>query len=150
MAVSHVSQDFDTISAVYDETRPPLEAATIEGLRTFLGEHRWTAVLEVGVGTGRVARPLLDRGVRVVGVDASRGMLARARTKGLPNLVRGDAYHLPFSDGSFDAALFVHVLHILDRPDLGLREAVRVGHGGALAILDLPPKGARTGPRSPE
>jgi ubiquinone/menaquinone biosynthesis C-methylase UbiE len=140
MASDDVRRDFDTLSAVYDDTRQPLEPETIEGLRSYLDEHRWKAILEVGVGTGRVARPLVDRGVRVVGVDASRGMLGRAAAKGLPYLVRGNAYRLPFPDGSFDAALFVHVLHILDRPELGLREGARVGRYGVLAILDLPPK----------
>jgi ubiquinone/menaquinone biosynthesis C-methylase UbiE len=139
-------RDFDTLSAVYDETREPLDRATIEGLHGYLGEHHWSTILEVGVGTGRVARPLVDAGVKVVGVDASRGMLGRAAAKGLPYLVRGDAYCLPFPDGSFDAALFVHVLHILDRPGLGLREAARVCRYGVLAVLDLPPKSRGTDP----
>ncbi|MGA7476446.1 MAG: class I SAM-dependent methyltransferase [Thermoplasmata archaeon] len=143
MATEDVIRDFDTLSAVYDETRQPLDPVTVQNLEEYLHEHGWSEVLEVGVGTGRIARPLVDRGVRVVGVDASRGMLGRAAAKGLPYLVRGNAYHLPFSDGSFDVALFVHVLHILDRPELGLREAARVGRHGALAILDLPPQGER-------
>jgi ubiquinone/menaquinone biosynthesis C-methylase UbiE len=150
MAAEQVRRDFDTLSAVYDETREPLDLATIQGLEGYLGEHHWSTILEVGVGTGRVARPLVDRGVRVVGVDASRGMLGRAAAKGLPYLVRGDAYCLPFPDRSFDAALFVHVLHILDRPSLGLREAARVGRHGVLAILDLPSKEARGGDPPPE
>jgi ubiquinone/menaquinone biosynthesis C-methylase UbiE len=146
MTTDQVTRDFDTLSSVYDETREPLDLATIEGLHGYLDEHRWSTILEVGVGTGRVARPLVDRGVHVVGVDASRGMLGRAVAKGLPYLVRGDAYCLPFPDGSFDAALFVHVLHVLDRPGLGLREAARVGRHGVLAILNLPPKGRGTDP----
>lgn len=142
MVITNVSRDFDTLSAVYDETRQPLDPATIHGLHEFLHEHQWNAVLEVGVGTGRVARPLLDLGVHVVGVDASRGMLGRASAKHLPYLVRGNAYRLPFRPAAFDVCLFVHVLHILDRPDAGLEEAARVSRHGALAVLDLPPKGS--------
>jgi SAM-dependent methyltransferase len=37
--------------------------------------------LELGVGTGRVAIPLTERGVEVVGIDASERMLAQLRTK---------------------------------------------------------------------
>ena len=140
MAVGQVRRDFDTLSAVYDETRPPLDAATIEGVGGYLRAHGWRNVLEVGVGTGRVAGPLVERGMRVVGIDASHGMLSRAAAKGLPYLVRGDAYHLPFPDRSFDCAFFVHVLHILEFPELALREAARVAEGGALAILDVPPR----------
>lgn len=144
MTAANIRRDFDSLSAVYDETREPLDTSTISGLREFLLEHRWSAVLEVGVGTGRVARPLVDLGIRVVGVDGSRGMLARAASKGLPCLVRGDACRLPFLDRSFDVCLFVHVLHVLEHPDVGLREAQRVGRGGALAVLDLPPKNGPT------
>jgi len=67
-------------------------------------------------------------------------MLGRAAEKHLPYLVRGNAYQLPFAEGVFDASLFVHVLHILDRPQDGLLEAARVSRDGVLAVLDLPSK----------
>ncbi len=149
MASIAVSRDFDTLSSVYDETREPLEPETIRGLADFLHERGMHSLLEVGVGTGRVARPLVDHGLEVVGIDASRGMLGYAVRKGLPYLVRGDAYRLPFSDRTFDATLFVHVLHLLDRPDDGLREAARVARRGVLAVLDLP-SSDRAGPSTPE
>jgi len=61
------------------------------------------AVLEVGVGTGRllsqVAAPLR------VGIDPSAGMLERASEKPGLSLVRADAHHLPFADASFDAVI---------------------------------------------
>lgn len=38
-------------------------------------------VLELGIGTGRVALPLLSRGVAVEGIDASPSMIARLRAK---------------------------------------------------------------------
>jgi SAM-dependent methyltransferase len=39
------------------------------------------AVLELGVGTGRLALPLAERGLEVVGIDASEAMVARLRAK---------------------------------------------------------------------
>jgi len=39
------------------------------------------AALEFGVGTGRIALPLVQRGVRVHGIDLSEAMLARLRAK---------------------------------------------------------------------
>lgn len=134
-----VGRDFDKISVVYDETRQPLDVETIEGLEAFLLEHQWSSVLEVGVGTGRVSRPLVERGFGVVGIDPSLGMLSRAVAKGLPRLVRGTADRLPFWSGSFDVVLFVHVLHVLDDPTLGLREASRVSRGGIVAVMDRHP-----------
>lgn len=139
MASAHLGRDFDEISLVYDETRQPLDPETIQGLIGFLDEHGWASVLEVGVGTGRIAGPLVERGRLVVGIDASRGMLSRAATKGVARLVQGTAIRLPFVDRAVDVALFVHVLHMLDDPGAALREAARVGRGGVLALMDRDP-----------
>jgi SAM-dependent methyltransferase len=61
------------------------------------------AVLELGTGTGRVAIPVAKAGARLVGIDRSAEMLARARQRlrraklaGRLTLVRGDIRHLPF------------------------------------------------------
>lgn len=139
MSSRGVGRDFDALSSVYDETRQPLDPETIRHLGAFFEDHRWSSPLEVGVGTGRIARSLRAEGLRVVGVDASRGMLARAAAKGVPDLVRGTAYRLPFADRAFDVALFVHVLHVLDDPTAGLREAARVSRHGVLALMDRAP-----------
>jgi SAM-dependent methyltransferase len=64
-------------------------------------------VLELGVGTGRLAGPLARRGRPVVGIDASRSMLRRCReaTAGLGvALVRADMAALPLR-GRFGAVL---------------------------------------------
>ena len=136
MTSAHLGRDFDEISLVYDETREPLDPEVIGGLARFLEDHGWTSVLEVGVGTGRIAGPLAQRGLFVVGVDASRGMLSRAAAKGVDRLVQGTAFRLPFVDRAIDVVLFVHVLHMLDDPGAALREAARVGRSGVLALMD--------------
>ena len=57
-------------------------------------------VLELGVGTGRLARPLLDVGVELVGLDASAAMLARcAAVVGPLPLIRADMAALPLRTG---------------------------------------------------
>ena len=50
---------------------------------------RGGAALEFAVGTGRIALPLAERGVRVVGIDSSEAMLAQLREK--PGAERIDA-----------------------------------------------------------
>ncbi len=57
-------------------------------------------VLDVACGTGVLTRHL--RGEEVVGLDGSEGMLRIARER-VPaaTFVRGDAFSLPFPDGSF-------------------------------------------------
>jgi SAM-dependent methyltransferase len=136
-----VPKAFDEISAVYDETREPLEASTLDRVTQELRARGIGSLVEVGVGTGRVALPLIQRGLEVTGLDASAGMLAWARGKRIDRLVRGSAYALPFAERAFDAALFVHVLHLLEDPAAALREACRVTRHGALAIVRPPTDG---------
>ena len=61
-----------------------------------------TRLLDVGCGPGRHAAPLARMGVEVVGVDIAWAFLAAA---GRGEWVRADARRLPFSAGSFDAAV---------------------------------------------
>jgi SAM-dependent methyltransferase len=53
-----------------------------EGAVAFLSELAGAGpVLELAVGTGRIALPLAERGVDVHGIDASEAMIARLRSK---------------------------------------------------------------------
>ncbi|HET6856584.1 MAG TPA: class I SAM-dependent methyltransferase [Streptomyces sp.] len=58
--------------------KPGITGATVEALAALAGEG---PVLELGIGTGRVALPLLRRGIEVHGVDGSEAMVARLRAK---------------------------------------------------------------------
>ena len=78
--------------------------ATVAAIRRLAAEG---SVLELGVGTGRLAVPLAAAGVRVVGVDAAPEMLRRLRAKpGGPAVaaVLADMATLPLPDGSVDIA----------------------------------------------
>ena len=135
MSTRGVARDFYRISGAYDATRDPIAPATLDRISASLRARGVHSILEVGVGTGRVGRPLLDRGFDLTGVDASPGMLAHAREKGLPRLVRGSGLRLPFAAGAFDGALFVHVLHLIDDPRTALAEAARVSRRGTFALV---------------
>lgn len=148
MTANRASAEFDEISAVYDATRDPLSTTSVEAIVATLRLWGIRRLVEVGVGTGRVAAPLLERGLEVTGIDAAPGMLARARAKGIHRLVQGNAYRLPFGDQAFDAALFVHVLHILDDPVVALTEACRVSRVGAAGLV-RPPTGEEGAERFP-
>jgi ubiquinone/menaquinone biosynthesis C-methylase UbiE len=100
-------------------------------------------VLEVGCGTGAVARTLAVRpGVgEVVGLDPSPVFVQRAReiAAGAGNLryVVGGGTALPFDDGAFDAVIFHTVLSHIPEVGAALAEAARVTvAGGALAAFD--------------
>jgi ubiquinone/menaquinone biosynthesis C-methylase UbiE len=68
--------DDERLAALYDLDAPAGDAA----IDWFRGLARMTGgpVLELGVGSGRVAIPLAKDGNEVVGIDRSKGMLARA------------------------------------------------------------------------
>jgi ubiquinone/menaquinone biosynthesis C-methylase UbiE len=100
-------------------------------------------VLEVGCGTGAVARTVAVRpGVgEVVGLDPSPVFVQRAReiAAGVGNLsyVVGSGTALPFDDGAFDAVIFHTVLSHVPAVATALVEGARVTvAGGALAAFD--------------
>lgn len=79
-------------AADYDRwfAKPGITAATVDTLTELAGEGR---VLELGVGTGRIALPLARQGFEVHGVEASAAMAARLRAK--PG---GDDVHVTLGD----------------------------------------------------
>lgn len=127
---------FDRAVDYYDRTRaltPGTQARMVEMLaRELAGRGR---VLEIGVGTGRIALPLRNAGLDVTGLDLSAPMLERLRSKGTAPVVVGDATRLPFRDGSFGAAVAVHVLHLIPEWRTAVAELTRVVRpGGALLV----------------
>src|SRR5712692_9676783 len=103
------SVGFDHAVDYYDETRglsPEASRATTELLASEF--RRCERLLEIGVGTGLLALPLLQRGFRVDGIDLSAPMIQRLREKAgaaaLLGLATADATRLPFRGDSFDGA----------------------------------------------
>ena len=87
------------------------------------------------MGTGRIAFPLQKKGFELVGADLSKGMLQKARAKGLRNLLLGDADQLPFADKTFDGVILAHVIHLLDDPRGTFLRLARVGKKDIVAIV---------------
>ncbi|MFQ5774632.1 MAG: class I SAM-dependent methyltransferase [Kiloniellaceae bacterium] len=100
-------------------------------------------ILDVGVGTGRNI-PFYPPGARVVGLDLSPGMLARARRRaarlGRPvDLVATDVLGTGFPDGCFDAVVSAFMFCVLDErvQRQALAELARVCRpGGEIRVLD--------------
>ena len=95
-------------------------------------------VLELAVGTGRLAIPLADRGVDVVGIDASAAMLDRLRARdpdGRVTCILGDMVEdLPA--GPFDAVLLAY------NSLFNLEDADRQAACFAAVAARLAPRGA--------
>jgi len=68
---------YDRIARLYD----PWSVSVVEDVDFYVAEavRSGGPVLELGVGTGRIAVPIARAGMRVVGVDSSEGMLGVAR-----------------------------------------------------------------------
>jgi len=71
------------VAARYDESSSDMfDPAVVKPVADFLAELAGDgSALELGIGTGRIALPLSDRGVRVHGIDLSEDMVARLREK---------------------------------------------------------------------
>ena len=87
----------DVFAEVYDSWYGDVTDA--DATARFVAERANGApVLELGIGTGRLAKPLLALGLEVVGVDASVAMLARCAQRRLspaPSLLLADMAALP-------------------------------------------------------
>ena len=125
---------FDDIADHYDETRGAARHEEIDAISSILNGCR--TLLDIGVGTGRIAKPLQDRGFFVTGVDLSIKMMERAKDKGIENLVIGDARKLPFLDKSFDASISVHVFHLVNDRRHMMLEAARVSRKYIMSLVN--------------
>ena len=81
--------EYDAIAELYD----PWSTSVTEDVDFYVAEARKArgAVVELGVGTGRIAVPVAAAGVPVIGVDSSEGMLEvcrrRAQAAGVERLL---------------------------------------------------------------
>ena len=105
----------DLVRSMFDSIAPRYDL--VNGLMTFGLDARWrsrtiemlqlaphSVVLDIGCGTGDLARALRRKGHRPVGVDLSLGMLRAARPGGAP-LVQADASQLPVPERAADTAV---------------------------------------------
>jgi demethylmenaquinone methyltransferase / 2-methoxy-6-polyprenyl-1,4-benzoquinol methylase len=145
-----------TVAAMFDQIAPVYDR--VNTLMTFGADGRWRrgavdaarlspggSVIDVACGTGKLAAELADRVGpfgRVLAVDLSPGMIARASTT-YRDLVQlefklGNALQLPAGDGEFDAATIAFGLRNLAAFEAGFRELRRVVRpGGMVVCLEL-------------
>lgn len=125
---------FDRAVEYYDRTRAlgaEAMGATVELLTAEIQEP----ALEIGVGTGLISLPLVDRGHEVAGLDISGEMLRRLLAKGSMPVVRGDATKLPFRNDSFGSAIAIRIFHLLPKWKVAADELVRVLRPGARILV---------------
>ena len=103
----------ERVAARYDESGelagmfdPAVVGPTVDFLAELAGSGR---ALELGIGTGRIALPLAQRGVRVHGIELSKAMAARLRAKpgGEEIGVTIGDFATATADGAFSVAYLV-------------------------------------------
>lgn len=149
---------FDMIAWLFDGGEGSLHPGRLESTRVLaaaVGVTAQSKVLVVGSGPGAsdvfLSSELL---CATVGVERNPNMVKLAtriaRERGVHHratFVLGDALHLPFADGAFDAAVAEATLGFVDDRAAAIREMVRVtSPGGSVGIVDyfalesLPPR----------
>jgi ubiquinone/menaquinone biosynthesis C-methylase UbiE len=102
------------------------------GLLSALKDFESKYVLEVGVGSGRNASPLIaEIKPEFIGLDLSREMLTLAKAKvasfeKVIGLIFGDAEHLPFRDRFFDAVVCMSTMHYFASQERVLSEFSKI------------------------
>lgn len=103
-------------------------------------------VLDAGCGTGNFEHFISGKNppdIEIDALDASAGMLARARKKcrslGYVRFSAGDLNGaLPFADATFDRIVTINVLYALDDPDCVILELLRVLKPDGVLVISSP------------
>jgi demethylmenaquinone methyltransferase/2-methoxy-6-polyprenyl-1,4-benzoquinol methylase len=136
-----VAAMFDGVAERYDTTNTVLsfgqDRIWRQATRRALGLTASDRCLDLAAGTAVSTEELARSGAEVIGCDFSLGMLSAGRHRPVP-LVAGDALHLPFADGVFDAVTISFGLRNVADTDAALRELARVTRpGGRLVVCEF-------------
>jgi demethylmenaquinone methyltransferase/2-methoxy-6-polyprenyl-1,4-benzoquinol methylase len=124
---------FGLIAGFYDRTA---RFSTHELLFDLLNLPSGGLLLDVGGGTGRVAKALCSMVRETVVADLSRGMLNYAKVKGLSTTCT-PAEQLPFASSIFDRIIMVDALHHVFDQRKTITELWRVlAPGGRIVIIE--------------
>jgi SAM-dependent methyltransferase len=130
---AELARSFDAAAEVYARARPGYPAVALD----WLLPAGATRVLDLGAGTGKLTRLLVDRGLEVTAVEPSDGMRAElARALGQQvRALNGSAERIPLPDRAVDAVLVAQAWHWVD-PARAVPEVARVlAPGGRLGLV---------------
>jgi SAM-dependent methyltransferase len=131
---------FDAFAEEYDRFRPGYPDTLFDTVAEQFALGSSPAAVDLGTGTGKVARAVAARGWRVTGVDPGRGMLdvlqRMARQEGHAiKVVEANAEATGLPDAAFDVALAGEAWHWFDAPRTLAEVARIVRAGGGFAFF---------------
>lgn len=130
-----MAEDFsfdERVAEIYNQQRAhPQDVSQKIGQSVVSTVGQDAHILEIGIGTGRIALPVVDAGGTVTGIDLAPDMIEQVfnqKQHGTNNLYlsRADMHTLPFRANTFDAVVVVHVLHLANDWQQVLNEIARV------------------------
>lgn len=136
----HASPIYNHLVPAYQAVWPAVARKRIASAVRSLNIPAGSKVLEVGVGTG-LSLDSYPSDVSVTGVDLSESMLAEAeqliQRRGWKHIrvMPMNAEELTFDDASFDFVTSFHTISVVSRPDVMMREIVRVCKPGGHILL---------------
>ena len=132
----YVSNGFATTTELYERIRPEYPARAIDILVHELGIGPGKVVVDVGAGTGKLTRALVQTGATLIAVEPLAEMRERL-AESVPRAVpfSGTAEHMALRDGSVHAITAAQAFHWFDG-DQALAEFHRVlATGGRLGLI---------------
>ncbi|MCG3219631.1 MAG: methyltransferase domain-containing protein [Candidatus Heimdallarchaeota archaeon] len=114
----------------------------IEDILELIDPQKNDIILDLGGGTGQVAKHLVKYAKETVIVDPSVSMIEKANKKSTKiKTTLGVAEKIPYPDNYFDKVLIYDALHHMQEPITGLKEAIRVlKPDGKLIIGEIDPR----------
>jgi ubiquinone/menaquinone biosynthesis C-methylase UbiE len=142
MSNRSVARTFDKTAEIYERARPSWPSEALDHVIKELRVDRTAIVLDLGAGTGKLTRMLVNRfdnAVAVEPLDGMRTLLASLISE--VETYAGDAENIPLGDASVDVVFSADAFHWFDG-ELALAEIARVlrPRGGLVLMWNEPAK----------
>lgn len=132
-----MSLSFGAAAAAYESGRPDYPRDAVDWmLAPARAEGRAMRVADVGAGTGKLTRTVVETGADVVAIDPDSAMLAalRENVHGVPTFV-GTAERMPLPDASVDALVLGQAWHWVDQTVASAECGRVLRAGGVLGLV---------------
>lgn len=132
-----MSLSFGAAAAAYQAGRPDYPRETVDWVLAPVREPgRAVRVADVGAGTGKLTRTLVEAGAEAVAIDPDPAMLAalREHVHGVPTFA-GTGERMPLPDASVDAVVFGQAWHWVDVAAASAEAGRVLRAGGVLGLV---------------